>query len=139
MLRMAYLLDFKGDDTILIGAADTRDVEALIALLRPLVEPDAPPLELHRRLAVGPLHPLRLTAYLAEFDEGVCEGSEQASVPVFDWRRTREGWLDVIGKLETLAAADAGHHYMDNFAGTDDAVVMVARSEYPDTWWRWHA
>ena len=64
---------------------------------------------------------------------------EPASVPAFDWRRTREGWIDVLGKLETLAAVDAGHHYLDNFAETDDAVVMVAKSEYPDTWWRWHA
>src|SRR5438094_948840 len=137
---MAYLPKFNlGDDTILIGADDTQDVEELMALLRPLTVPDAPSVELHRRLAMGPMRPVRLTAYLDDADDGIRQRPKQAGVPVFDWLRSREGWLDVLAKLETLVASEAGHHFLDNFAETDDAVVMVSKGEYPNDWWRWHA
>ena len=53
------------------------------------------------------------------------------------WRRSSEGWQDVVGKLQVLEAAVApGHHYLNG--PSDDLQVMAAVGEYGEEWWRSH-
>jgi len=49
------------------------------------------------------------------------------------WRRSGEGWSEIIDKL-TAMEAGACHQYLDG--PRDDLQVMASIGEYGDAWWR---
>ena len=51
------------------------------------------------------------------------------------WRRSEEGWAEVIDKLAAMEGG-AGHQYLEG--PSDDVQVMASIGEYGDSWWRSH-
>jgi hypothetical protein len=50
----------------------------------------------------------------------------------FVWRRSEEGWLEVVEKLAVMKGAC--HQFLD--APRDDVQVMASTGEYGEAWWR---
>jgi hypothetical protein len=57
---------------------------------------------------------------------------KDASAPVYEWRRTAEGW-DYLAKLigPIVNEMHAGHQYLTNYP-SEDAIVVVSKGEYGD-------
>jgi hypothetical protein len=54
----------------------------------------------------------------------------------FVWRRSQDGWADVVDKLAAMEGSGC-HQYLDG--PRDDLQVMVSIGEYGDGWWSVHA
>ena len=128
-IRVGFFDDFKGADTLSI-AVDREGLQGLIAWLRGLVS--------SRRVAglsecpgVSVQPRLLMSVVCGSGDVGLLRVAETE----FMWRRSEEGWLEIIEKLEQMAAG-ACHQYLDG--PRDDVQAMASIGEYGDEWWQRH-
>jgi hypothetical protein len=128
-IRVGFFEDFKGADTLLIDV-DREGLRDLIAWLREVTSSgrkswlsDCPSANLQSGL--------RIEVRRVPNDVGLVKMAETELV----WRRSGEGWMETIEKLEAMEDS-AGHQYLD---GPRDGVQsMASKGEYGDEWWKRH-
>lgn len=76
---------------------------------------------------------LSVRAAVAQSDAGLVAGAGGELV----WRRSKSGWLDVLGLLRGLKGCTSGHQYLD--AEGDTILPIVSIGEYGERWWHEHA
>lgn len=128
-IRVGFFEDFKGADTLLIDV-DHEGLRGLIAWLREVMSSerkawfsDCPGVSLQSRLRVEVLRVLD--------DIGLLRMAETEFVR----RRSEDGWMEIIEKLDVMEAG-ACHQHLDG--PRDDVQVMASIGEYGDAWWRRH-
>jgi hypothetical protein len=126
-IRMGFFEDFKGADTLLLDV-DHEGLKALIAWLRTATSPG-------RRIAINHcpaavVQPgLRVDVLSAPNKTGLV----RTSGTEFVWKRSEEGWAEVIDKLAAMESG-ACHQYLEGPTG--DVQVIASIGEYGDSWWR---
>jgi hypothetical protein len=128
-IRVGFFEDFKGADTLLIDV-DAEGLRSLIAWLRDLMSSDQKGL-LSACPGVGLQSGLRVEVLRVPNDAGLVKMAETE----FVWRRSEDGWMEIIEKLEVLEGG-ACHQYMDG--PRDDVQSMASIGEYGDEWWKRH-
>jgi hypothetical protein len=126
-IRVGFFEDFKSADTLLLDV-DHEGLHALIAWLKEAVASG-------RKTAINDCPAafvqsgLRVDLLRAADDTGLVKvaGTE------FIWRRSAEGWAEVVDKLAAMKTG-AGHQYLDG--PRDDVQVMASTGEYGEAWWR---
>lgn len=128
-IRVEFFEDFKGADTLLIDV-DHEGLHDLIAWLRDVMS-------LGRNAAlsdcpgVGVQSQLRVDILRVPDDTGLVRVAKRE----FIWRRSKDGWTDVVDKLAAMETA-ACHQYLDG--PRDDVQVIASIGEYGDDWWVRH-
>jgi hypothetical protein len=127
-IRIGRFDDFKGAETLLIEA-DSTGMDTLIGVIHRLRR-SGTPMRLDQQSGAQVHGDLAIVVEVVPRDEGIsASGPNQ-----LHWRRTSEGWADIVGKLRALREAeDPGHHYLDGPA--DSLQVMAAIGEYGEAWW----
>jgi len=129
-VRMGYFENFKSTNTILVSG-DEEGLQRLAGVLRSLEDTNARPVELHL-LSFAEVHGgIELTAYPVDREIGV---RRVGSALYFRWHHSAEGWLESAEKIEAVARGSGGHCYL-GATPAGDAVVMVSKGEYDESWW----
>src|SRR2546425_242310 len=120
-IRVGFFEDFKGADTVLIDV-DHEGLHHLIAWLREVVSSgrNAP---LSDCPGVGVQSQLRVDILGVPDDTGLVRVAERE----FAWRRSEDGWTDVVHKLVAMETG-ACHQYLDG--PRDDVQVIASIEEY---------
>jgi hypothetical protein len=130
-IRIGRFDDFKGSDTLLIDW-DRAGLGTLIELIRSVATAPTS-LDIGRRSGGIAYGGLILFAENSLSDPGLVAASGHE----FRWRRSPEGWEDVVDRLLALQAEADGHQYFDGVAGTPQ--LMISIGEYGEEWWANHA
>jgi hypothetical protein len=128
-IRVGFFEEFKGADTLLIDV-DAEGLRGLIAWLRDVISSGRRVL-LSDCPGVSFKPGLQVEALTGRDDTGLLKTGQRA----FVWRRSEEGWTDIVEKLGAMGAG-AGHQYLDG--PRDDVQVMASFGEYGDEWWNRH-
>ena len=123
---MGFFEDFKGADTLLLDV-DQDGLQALIECLQVLTSSgrkttmsDCPGVVLQPGLRVD---------LLGAVDDA---GLVRTAARQFVWRRSEEGWAEVVDKLAAMEIG-ACHQYLDG--PRDNVQVMASIREYGEAWW----
>jgi hypothetical protein len=125
-IRVGFFEDFKGADTLLIGV-DHEGLRDLLTWLREVTS-SGRKAWLNECPGVSLRSGLRVELVRAPNDGGLLK----MAATEFVWRRSEEGWLEIIAKLEVMEAG-ACHQYLDG--PRDDVQPMASIGEYGDEWW----
>jgi hypothetical protein len=124
-IRVGFFEDFKGADTLLIDV-DREGLRDLIACLREVSSERKS--WLSDRPGVSLQSGLRVELECVLHDAVLMKTAESE----FVWRRSQDGWMEIIEKLE-LMEEGACHQYLD---GPRDGVQSMASiGEYGLGWW----
>ena len=129
-VQMGYFENVKSANTIIVSG-DEDGLQGLASVLRTLEDANARPVELHL-LPFAEVHgDVELTAYPVDREMGV---RRLDSALCFHWHHSAEGWLESAEKIEAVARGSGGHCYL-GATPAGDAVVMVSKGEYDESWW----
>jgi hypothetical protein len=129
-IRVGYVEDFKGADTLLIDI----DQEGLNALIAWLQEATSSGQETTINDCPGAVVQPGLHVRLLRATDDI--GLVRTAGTGFVWRRSSEGWTEVVDKLAAMEGG-ACHQYLDG--PRHDQQVRASIGEYGDRWWRHHA
>ncbi len=129
-VRIGYLENFKGADTILVSG-DEEGLQRLADILRSLEDANAEPVGLHLLQIAQARGGVELTAYPVDRELGV---RRIGPASCFDWHHSEKGWIESAEKIGVVAQGSGCHCYLGATAASD-AVVMVSKGEYDDVWW----
>ena len=126
-IRIGFFEGFKGADTLLLDI-DHDGLQSLIAWLRVVTAAG-------RNTTIGdcPGAVVQSGLHVEVLGAANDEGLVRISGRQFAWRRSEDGWAEIIDKLAAMGPGDC-HQYLD---GPHDGVqVMASIGEYGDAWWR---
>ena len=129
-VRIGYFEKFKGANTILV-CGDAQGLHRLADHLRPLEDANAEPVNLHLLPFVQVHGGVSLTACPVDQELGIRRVGSASS---FAWHHSEEGWLESAEKIEAVARGSGAHCYL-GATPAGDAVAMVSKGEYDETWW----
>jgi hypothetical protein len=126
-IRIGFFEDFKGADTLLLDV-DRDGLHSLIAWLRMDMSSG-------RNTTIGdcPATVIQSGLHVEVLGAADDAGLVRTSGGHFAWRRSEDGWANIIDKLAAMETGGC-HQYLD---GPQDGVqVMASIGEYGDAWWR---
>lgn len=126
-IRIGRFDDFKGSNTLLIES-DEEGLQPLIDVIRG-VEFSGEPASLGRSSSVIAHDKIGVVLERSLKDIGLVSIAARDLV----WRRSSEGWSDVIEKLKAMQQSGPCYQYLSG--PSDDLQVMVAAGEYGEAWW----
>jgi len=118
-IRIAYLEEFKGSDTLLVDG-DLIGLKQLATALDGLSLPGAKPIHIETLPFVS--RSCLLRADIAEEGLGVSRAGE-----TFTWLHTSSEWATFSQQINELTGASYGHHYLDS--SHSDIQVLVTHGE----------
>lgn len=128
-IRVGFFEDFKSADTLLIDL-DHQGLHMLIAWLH-VITPSGLKTTISNCPQSVVQSGLQVELLRAMDDLGIV----RTAATEFVWKRSEEGWGEVIDKLAAMETG-ACHQYLD---GPRDAVqIMASIGEYGEAWWRHH-
>lgn len=128
VLRIGFFEKFKLNDSLLLEG-DAESIQTLSTLLR-TVASSKQPIQLDQCQGVVAYGGVRVTADFSSEDFGLVATSRRS----FSWRRSAEGWADVVDKLASVCSSDHPcHQYLDG--PSDDVQAIVSLEEYGEAWW----
>lgn len=137
-LRLAYYDASDGPRVMIFGPLHA-EFGALQELFMRLGTRSVSRCELHKQPFIAPFGGVEITlassgSMFAKTHRGFqgIRRVRDARAPVFEWRRTEEGW-DYLAKLiePIVTESTAGHQYLTAYPG-EDAIVVVSKGEYGD-------
>ena len=129
-LNIGYFEDFNAERTLLLEG-DAESLAELVEALSHLADGRREAITLHEQPFVKPHGGVKLAAELSRRDVGIGFAGHGTS---FLWKRSRDGWLDVIEKIRVLIRATEGHHYLDGVE--DEITIRICKDEYGADWWK---
>jgi hypothetical protein len=132
LIRIGRFDNFGGADTLLIEG-DQAGFKSLIRAIHEL-QGSSQPVRLTDHPDVIIYGGFSCVLEVASEDRGLVVLSTES----LSWRRSLDGWTDIVVKLLLLeGAVSPGHHYLDG--PTDDLQVIASVGEYGQSWWNSHA
>ena len=129
LIRVGFFEDFKGADTLLIDV-NAEGLRGLITWVREVM-PSSRQIPLNDCPGVTLQPGTHVQASCVRDDAGLLRTGERA----FAWRRSEDGWTDVVDKLAAMQTGGC-HQYLDG--PRDDVQVIASIGEYGDEWWCRH-
>jgi hypothetical protein len=128
-IRVGFFEDFKGADTLLVDV-DHEDVNALIAWLQ-----EAPSAGRKTTISDCPRSVVQSGLHVELLQAADDTGLVRTAATAFVWRRSEEGWAEVVDKLAAMKTG-ACHQYLEG--PRNDLQMMASIGEYGEPWWRRH-
>jgi hypothetical protein len=125
-VRIGYIEDFKGDQTLLIEG-DQLGLTELARLLEALGTRTQTAIHLHSLGFVAMQGKIEVNAIQTPQDLGILRAGQ-----IFLWQRSSTGWAAVGAKILGVAQQGKCHQYLDTSA--DEVAVVVSTGEYGDQW-----